>query len=219
MLRTSLCLLVLVLASLPTARASAAFDGDLVRIFAAGDLGFGGTLTDDDLGKSGALTPSYGWLGGFDIGVHDFVAVGLMVNWDSIKLSDDALTDFSNAATSAGAAMVMNGMGDVGAVAGQAAIDSVFGDRATLFDVALYPRLRLPLPILEPYVMVPVGYTTYTPPAGDSSSGMSLGLTGGLGLTIFPFVKMLAEIGYQMYFLDGTSIAEPRANLGLAIGF
>lgn len=211
MLRTALPLIVLLLASLPTGKAHAVFDGDLIRIFAVGDIGFGGTMEDDTFGASLDLAPTYGFAAGADVGLHDFVAVGLLVGYDWVKPADDAIADL----TADAMAMAMAGGFDAGA----AAEDALLGDRSSLLDIAIYPRVRLPLPIIEPYVMVPVGLATLTPPEGEASSGMSLGVTGGLGLTMFPFVKLIAEVGYQMYFLDGVDIAETRVNAGLAVGF
>ncbi len=186
MLRSILPLLAFGLVTFPTEQAHAAFDGDLVRVFALGDLGVGGSIGNGDTDVD--LRPSYGFTGGADLGVHDFLALGAMVGWSSLQLDHDALP----------------GIGT---------------DRSTILDLAVYPRLRIPLPLVEPYLMVPVGYATFNPSGGESETGTSLGLTAGSGLGLMPLISVTGEVGYQMYFLENVDINELRFRLGLAIGF
>ncbi len=186
MLRYILPFFAFSLATFPAQQAHAAFDGDLVRVFALGDLGLGGTIGDGDTDVD--LQPTYGFTGGADLGVHDFLALGAMVSWSSLQLDEDALL----------------GIGT---------------DRSTILDLAVYPRLRLPLPLVEPYVMVPVGYATFNPSGAESETGTSVGLTAGSGLGLMPLVSVTGEVGYQMYFLENVDIDEIRFRLGLAIGF
>jgi hypothetical protein len=110
-------------------------------------------------------------------------------------------------------------MGGVNVDAQGSAQAALSNGRSTILDFAVYPRLRLPLPIMEPYIMVPLGYATFSPPEGDSKSGMSLGVFGGLGFRLLPFLSLIVEGGVAMYFLDGATIRETRINAGAAIGF
>lgn len=186
MFRTLLPLFVFGLTCFSAGQAHALFDGDLLRIYALGDLGVGGSIYNKD--KDTDLRPTYGFSAGADLGVHDFVAVGAMVGWSSLQLDHDAFAGIGKG-------------------------------RSTILDLAVFPRLRIPLPLVEPYVMTPVGYANFNPSGTKSESGTSLGLTAGAGLSLLPLVKITGEVGYQMYFFQNVDIQELRFRLGLAVGF
>jgi len=200
-------------------RAAAAFDGDTIRLWGTFDLGVGGVLTDDATSFELDLAPSFGGSLGLDIGVGDFFALGAMGTMVTIKSSEDVLSDTTqNAMDMAMDSFMMSGAVEVDAQGSAQA--GLTESRSTIMDFAVYPRLRLPLPIIEPYIMVPLGYAALTPPeGGESQSGMSFGVLGGLAMGLLPILSIVVEGGVAMYFLDGTTMRETRINAGIAIGF
>lgn len=199
-------------------QAAALLDGDTVRIFGTFDLGVGGTMTQDGTDLDLDLSPTFGGSLGFDVGLGDFFALGLMGSSLSLKLADDVAADLA-ANVQDDVMMDVMGGGMIDVDAQGSAMAAVADGRSTILDFAIYPRLRIPLPVMEPYLMVPVGYATFTPPEGDSSSGMSLGIFAGVGFGLLPLLSIIVEGGVAMYFLDDVDIQENRINAGLALGF
>ena len=177
-----------------------------------GELGILGTLSDPSLGDL-SLSPSFGGAAGFDIGVHDLLAIGFMGRLLSTKPEQDIIDQLMS-----GAIDMAQQTGGVqgGALAQSAVLDG----RATILDLDLYPRLRLPLPIIELYGMVPIGYSNLTPPNGGASeSGWNIGVAGGIGLTLVAVVQLIMQVGYTAHFLANQDVSELNINLGIALGF
>ena len=191
------------------ARASALLDGDTLRIFAVGELGVAGSW--EQYNTSSDLSLSFGAAAGLDYGLHDLLAIGVMGRLTSLKLADDV-----DAALVVATAMA--GMGQVGAST-MAAEDALLGNRSTLIDVSIYPRLRLPLPILEIYALTPIGYSNLSPSWGETESGWNFGLIGGVGLSLLPILKIVAQGGYTWHFMETSDISELGFSLGLSLGF
>lgn len=217
-------LVLLTLAS--TTGQAAALEGDAFRIFGTLDMGYGGKMTSQDADGDLTFSPTLGGTAGFDIGIGDFFALGVMGSMLSLKLEDDIIKDIERKAMEEAERIAMESMAsgvapdaNQDALAMEIAKDAVKEGRSTLLDFAIYPRLRIPIPVMEIYVMVPIGYATFTSPLGESVSGMSIGVFGGLGMELIPFLRFLLEGGYAMYYLDGVEIKEPRFNGGIAIAF
>ena len=208
-----LCTLVLACLSLVaiTPRAHA-LEGDTVRLFFMGELGLAGSMSNPYLSSNLAMGPSYGAAAGFDIGVHDLIALGVMGRMLSIKLQQDIINDIMNGAVNMA---TQNGSVDSTSVATSAVLDG----RSTILDLDFYPRLRLPLPIIELYGMVPIGYSNLSLPGGGSEDGWNVGVAGGVGLTLIAVLKLIAQVGYTARFLKNDDTSELNLNLGVALGF
>jgi hypothetical protein len=176
--------------------AGAQFKGDTLRIFALGELGLGGTLSGEgDLeGFEVDMDPSFGFVAGADYGLHTFFAIGAMGRWLSYKPK----TDFQ--------------------IPGVPVSVDVQVDRSSLIDLSLYPRIRLPLPIVEVYAMLPVGLSFSSPAEGDGETGYNVGLYGGAQLGLLPLLSLVAQLGWSRHSFPSASFNELTINAGLALG-
>ncbi|MDH5674890.1 MAG: hypothetical protein OEZ06_22360 [Myxococcales bacterium] len=188
-------------------------EGDTVRIFGLGELGLGGSLSNDASMGEVDLSPSYGGALGVDFGLHDLFAAGLMLRVVSYKPTAEIIEDLQ-----ANAVLMAMQSGSVNASA--SAETAVLGGRSSTFDIDLYPRLRLPFPAIELYAMVPFGLSTLSPPDGaESEGGWNFGIHGGVGLRMIAVLQIIAQFGHSWHYFDSGDISETTLNLGLALGF
>lgn len=190
-----------------------ALEGNTVRLFGMAELGVGGTMSDDAFGEDLELSPSYGGAIGIDVGLHAVFALGVMGRFVSFKPTAEIIKDLE------AAAVVMateTGTVDVSASAEGAVLDG----RSTIMDIDLYPRLRLPMPGVELYCMLPVGFSKLSlRDDAPTETGWNLGVHGGIAFTMVAVLQIIGQVGYSWHFFETRSMNEMNFNLGLALGF
>ena len=153
-----------------------------------GELGVGGTMSDDLFNEDLELSPSYGAAFGIDVGLHASFALGVMGRFVSFKPTAEIIMDLE--ASAVGMATT-TGSVDVNA----SAMGAVLDGRSTTMDIDLYPRLRLPLPGVELYGMLPVGFSRLSlRDDAPTETGWNLGIHGGVGFTMVAVLQIIGQV-------------------------